>query len=47
MLDFVGSKHPDLLKEIKEKGIISEELEGKIKKALDQFKGMFQPAAKA
>ncbi|MGE5839794.1 MAG: F0F1 ATP synthase subunit alpha, partial [Deltaproteobacteria bacterium] len=47
MLEFVGSKHPDLLKEIKEKGIISEELEGKIKKALDQFKGMFQPAAKA
>ncbi len=47
MLEFMGSKHPDLLKEIKEKGIISEELDGKMKKALDQFKGMFQPAAKA
>jgi F-type H+-transporting ATPase subunit alpha len=47
MLEFVGSKHPELLKEIKEKGIISEELEGKMKKALDAFKGMFQPAAQA
>ncbi len=46
MLEFMGSKHPDLLKEIKEKGIISEELDGKMKKALDQFKGMFQPASK-
>jgi len=47
MLEFAASKHPEILKEIKEKGIISDELEGKMKKALDQFKGMFQPAAKA
>ena len=46
MLEFVGTKHPEVLKEIKEKGIISDELEGKMKKALDQFKGMFQPASK-
>jgi F-type H+-transporting ATPase subunit alpha len=46
MLEFVGTKHPEILKEIKEKGIISDELEGKMKKALDQFKGMFQPASK-
>jgi len=47
MIEFAGSKHPEILKEIKEKGIISEELEGKMKKALDQFKGMYQPAAQA
>jgi len=47
MLEFVGTKHPEVLKEIKEKGIISDELEGKMKKALDQFKGMFQPASQA
>jgi F-type H+-transporting ATPase subunit alpha len=47
MLEFAASKHPEILKEIKEKGIISDELEGKMKKALDQFKGMFQPGSKA
>jgi F-type H+/Na+-transporting ATPase subunit alpha len=47
MLEFAGTKHPEILKEIKEKGIISDELEGKMKKALDQFKGMFQPASQA
>jgi F-type H+-transporting ATPase subunit alpha len=47
MLEFVGTKHPEILKEIKEKGIISDELEGKMKNALDQFKGMFQPASQA
>jgi F-type H+/Na+-transporting ATPase subunit alpha len=47
MLEFVGTKHPEMLQEIKEKGIISDELEGKMKKALDQFKGMFQPASQA
>jgi F-type H+-transporting ATPase subunit alpha len=47
MLEFAGTKYPEILKEIKEKGIISDELEGKIKKVLDQFKGMFQPASQA
>jgi F-type H+-transporting ATPase subunit alpha len=47
MLEFVATRQPEILKEIKEKGIISDELEGKIKKALDQFKGMFQPASQA
>jgi F-type H+-transporting ATPase subunit alpha len=46
MLEFVGTKHPEILKEVKEKAIISDELEGKMKKALDQFKGTFQPASK-
>jgi len=45
MLQFMNDKHPEILKEIKEKSIINEELEGKMKKALDQFKEMFQPAS--
>jgi F-type H+-transporting ATPase subunit alpha len=44
MLEFIEKKHGDLLKEIKEKNVISEDLEGKLKKALDEFKTMFQPA---
>jgi F-type H+-transporting ATPase subunit alpha len=47
MLEFAGTKHPEVLKEIKEKGIISDEMEGKIKQVLDQFKGTFQPASQA
>ncbi|RJR35562.1 MAG: F0F1 ATP synthase subunit alpha [Desulfobacteraceae bacterium] len=43
MLDFMGSKHQDLLGEIKEKNTISPELEEKLKKALDAFKAVFQP----
>jgi len=45
MLEFLESKYSDILSEIKEKGAISDELEAKMKKALDEFKGMFQPAA--
>jgi len=45
MLEFMESKHSDILSEIKEKQIISDELEEKIKKALDEFKDVFQPAA--
>jgi len=47
MLEFVGTKHPEILKEIKDKAIINEELEERMKKALDRFKGMFQPASQA
>jgi len=47
MIAFMDSKHGDILKEIKEKGQISDELEGRIKKALDEFKPMFQPGLKA
>lgn len=43
MLEFMENRHPELLKEIKEEGEISEDLEGNIKKALDEFKGIFQP----
>ena len=45
MLEFMGSKHSDLLDEIKDKADISDELEGKIKAALDEFKSIYQPAA--
>lgn len=45
MLEFLESKYSDILSEIKEKGAISDDLEEKIKKALDDFKGIFQPAA--
>jgi len=43
MLDFMASKHQDLLGEIKEKNTIGPELEEKLKKALDAFKTVFQP----
>ena len=42
-LEFMESKHADLLGEIKEKNEISEDLEEKLKKALDEFKSVFQP----
>ena len=44
MLEFMGSKHSDLLGEIKDKEDISDELEEKLKAALDEFKSVFQPA---
>ena len=45
MLEFMDSKYPEILKDIKETGDISEETDGKLKKALDEFKGIFQSAA--
>ena len=45
MLEFMESKYADLLNEIKEKSEISDELEEKLKKALDEFKSVFQPPA--
>jgi len=45
MLEFMESKHSDLLDEIKDKADISDELEGKMKAALDEFKSIYQPAA--
>jgi F-type H+-transporting ATPase subunit alpha len=45
MLEFMESKHADLLSEIKEKAKIDDELEEKLKKALDEFKTVFQPPA--
>ena len=45
MLEFMESRHADLLSEVKEKKAIDDELEDKLKKALDEFKGVFQPAS--
>jgi F-type H+-transporting ATPase subunit alpha len=45
MLDFMDSKHPEILKELKEKNDISKELDQKLKSALDAFRGIFQPVA--
>ncbi|MFO0588906.1 MAG: F0F1 ATP synthase subunit alpha [Polyangiaceae bacterium] len=42
---FVEAKHPDLLKEIIEKKTLSDDLKGKINKALETFKKKFVPNA--
>jgi F-type H+-transporting ATPase subunit alpha len=43
MLENMEAKHPDLLKEIKEAGIISDDLGERLKNVLDDFKAVFQP----
>ena len=43
VLEFLESKYANLLGEIKEKNDISEDLEESLKKALDEFKSIFQP----
>jgi F-type H+-transporting ATPase subunit alpha len=45
MLENMDSRHPDLLKRIKESGDINNELEGQLIKALDAFKAEFKPSA--
>lgn len=45
MLDFLDSKHSDVLNAIKETEEISDDTNQKLKAALDEFKGIFQPAA--
>jgi len=43
MLEFMEGSHADILNEIKETNKISDELEEKMLKALEDFKGVFQP----
>ncbi|MFC1891034.1 F0F1 ATP synthase subunit alpha [Thermodesulfobacteriota bacterium] len=43
MLEFMDAKNKGLLDEIRDKGVIDDELEGKLKAALDEFNGTFQP----
>jgi F-type H+/Na+-transporting ATPase subunit alpha len=43
MLDFMESKHQDVLKTIAEAKDISDDTDKKLKAALDEFKGIFQP----
>jgi F-type H+-transporting ATPase subunit alpha len=45
MLENMDTKHPDLLKEIKETGVISDDLGEKLKNILDDFKAVFQPSS--
>ncbi|MFO7599699.1 MAG: F0F1 ATP synthase subunit alpha [Candidatus Desulfacyla sp.] len=45
MLEFMAGKYSEVLKDIKDTGNISEETDGKLKKALDEFGEMFQPTA--
>jgi len=45
MLEFMESRHSDILNDIKEKKDITDETEEKLKKALDEFKEIFQPSA--
>jgi len=45
MLEYMESKHPDLLRQVKDEGDISDELESKLTAALDEFKGLFQPTS--
>jgi len=45
MLEFMDGKYPEILKGIKDSGQISEETDSNLRKALDEFDGMFQPAA--
>ena len=42
-LSYIETSHPEILAEIKEKKIISAELESNMKKILEEFKGVFNP----
>ena len=42
LVKFFANQHPDLLKDIEEQQKLSDELDGKIRKAVEEFKGMFQ-----
>jgi F-type H+-transporting ATPase subunit alpha len=44
MLEFVGQKYPEIFQEIREKKLISDDLDAKIKKALTEFDTVFQAA---
>ena len=44
MLSFVERKYPEILSEIKEKAIIDDALDAKMKSALEEFAGVFQAA---
>ncbi|MCA1961661.1 MAG: F0F1 ATP synthase subunit alpha, partial [Desulfomonile sp.] len=43
MLSHLETNHPEVLTELREKKVISDELENKMKKILDDFKGIFVP----
>ncbi len=41
MLSFMEAQHADIIKDLSEKNAIDDDLEGRIKSALDEFKGQF------
>ena len=43
LVAFLRSKHPAILEEIAESGLLSDELETKLREALDAFGEIFQP----
>jgi F-type H+/Na+-transporting ATPase subunit alpha len=45
MLEFMENRHADILKAIKDEKDISDATNKKLKAALDEFKGIFHPAA--
>jgi len=45
MLEFMDGRYPEVLNDIKDTGTISDDTDAKLKKALDEFGEMFQPAA--
>ncbi len=45
LFEFIENKYPDIFSEIKEKKIISDELDAKMKKAITEFDEIFQPVA--
>jgi F-type H+-transporting ATPase subunit alpha len=47
MLSFMEKEYADLLEEIKEKNVITDDLEERMKKAFDEFKAVFKPATPA
>ena len=46
MLSFVEANHPDILTDIRTQKKLSDELKARIDKALESFKGTFDPEAK-
>ncbi|MEK6532131.1 MAG: F0F1 ATP synthase subunit alpha [Deltaproteobacteria bacterium] len=46
LVSFIESRHPNILKDIREKKAIDDELKGRLNKALDELKGIFNPEAK-
>ncbi|HVO30516.1 MAG TPA: F0F1 ATP synthase subunit alpha [bacterium] len=47
LIPWIKNKHPEALKAIREKKEMNDEVKGLVNKALDEFKGVFQPTKEA
>lgn len=47
MIEYMQSKHSEILKDIKEQEALNDEVADKLGKALEEFQGIFQPATEA